>query len=350
MIQDIDANLSHDMDTHSSVDRPRRPLWKIVARFLLQDAGVLIALLLIIAYFSATAPYFATERNALNILVQIAINTCLAAGMTYVILIGGIDLSVGSVLALTTVIGAKIMTDDSLSEGMAMLLATLACIGVGTLCGFLNGFVTEYWKIPSFIVTLGMLNIAHGAARIISDNRTITGLPRPFVDFGTTIIQDVVPTIFLIAISVIFVGWFILKYTVFGRYIFAIGTNEEAVRLSGHNPRRYKIATFMICGLTAGIGGVVYLLRLNVGSPIAGTGYELTAIAAVIIGGTSFSGGKGSIIGTLIGACILQVLSNGLQLRGVGDNYKPVVIGLVIVIAVIIDTYRIRALRTLDLN
>lgn len=295
-----------------------------------------------------TAPYFATTDNFLKIFVQIAINTILAAGMTFVILIGGIDLSVGSVLALTTVVGAKVMTISGLSLGAAIGLAALACMGVGAACGLINGIISERWRIPSFIVTLGMLNIAHGTARVVSNNATITGLPQPFVDFGNVIIAGIMPTIFLIAMIIVLIGWLILRFTVFGRFIFAIGSNEEAVRLSGHNPRKYKIAAFTISGLTAGLGGMVYLLRLNIGSPIAGSGYELNAIAAVIIGGTSLSGGKGSIIGTLIGACILQVLNTGLQLLGVGDNFKPIVIGSVVVLAVILDTYRERFLRRIE--
>jgi ribose transport system permease protein len=340
--------MTQTLDIQTQVGR--NPRWKGLARFLIRDAGVALALLVITLVFSLTAPYFATPENFLKIFVQIAINTVLAAGMTFVILLGGIDLSVGSVLALTTVVGAQVMINKDLPPTLSIPLATLAAMGAGAVCGFINGYVSERWKIPSFIVTLGMLNIAHGAARIISNNSTITGLPQAFVDFGNLIIGGVIPTIFLIALLVIVIGWLILKYTVFGRFIFAIGTNEEAVRLSGHNTSRYKIAAFTICGLMAGIGGMVYLLRLNVGSPIAGTGYELNAIAAVIIGGTSFSGGKGSIIGTLIGACILQVLNTGLQLLGVGDNFKPVVIGLVIVLAVILDTYRARALRSLELR
>jgi ribose transport system permease protein len=321
-----------------------RRLW----RFLIRDAGVLVALVLILIFFSIKAPYFATSGNFLKIFVQTAINTVLAAGMTFVILVGGIDLSVGSVLALCTVVGALIMTTDGLSPAQSVPLALLACATTGALCGFLNGWISERWRIPSFIVTLGMLNVAHGAARVISDNSTITGLPQPFVDFGNLIIGGFMPSIFLIAIAVILIGWFVLRFTVFGRLIFAIGTNAEAVRLSGHNPPVYKIAAFTISGLTAGIAAIVYLLRLNVGSPIAGVGYELNAIAAVIIGGTSLTGGQGSIIGTLIGACILQVLSTGLQLLGVGDNFKPIVIGLVVVLAVILDTYRQRLLRRLD--
>ncbi|WP_192251774.1 ABC transporter permease [Mesorhizobium caraganae] len=316
-------------------------------RFLVRDAGVLLALVLITVFFSATAPYFATSGNALKIFVQIAINTVLAAGMTFVILTGGIDLSVGSVLALCTVVGATVMIDESLSPGVAILLALLACMATGALCGFLNGWISTRWKIPSFIVTLGMLNMAAGAARVVSDNSTITGLPQSFVDFGNLIIGGFLPSIFLIAVLVIAAGWFVLRFTVFGRMIFAVGTNDEAVRLSGHNPDFYKIAAFIISGLTAGIAAMVYLLRLNTGSPIAGVGYELNAIAAVIIGGTSLSGGKGSIIGTLVGACILQVLSTGLQLLGVGDNFKPIVIGLVIVLAVILDAYREKLLKVI---
>jgi ribose transport system permease protein len=322
--------------------------WSGLLRFLARDAGVAAALVLIVVFFSVTAPYFATSQNFLNLFVQIAINTVLASGMTFVILTGGIDLSVGSVLALCTVVGAQIMTDTSIPPEAAIPLALLGCMGTGAACGAINGVVCEQWKIPSFIVTLGMLNIASGAARVLSNNATITGLPQSFVDFGNMVLLGIFPSIFLIAIAVIIVGWFILRFTVFGRFVFAIGTNEEAVRLSGHAPRPYKIAVFAISGLTAGIAAMVYLLRLNVGSPIAGIGYELNAIAAVIIGGTSLSGGKGSIVGTLVGACILQVLSTGLQMFGIGDNFKPIVIGTVIVLAVVLDAYRNRYLRSIE--
>jgi ribose transport system permease protein len=324
--------------------------WNTILRFLVREAGVAVALVLIVIFFCLTAPYFASAENFLKIFVQIAINTVLAAGMTFVILIGGIDLSVGSVLALCTVVGALIMTDKSLPAWLSVPLAILGCMGTGAACGAIDGWVCEQWKLPSFIVTLGMLNVASGAARVLSNNSTITGLPQPFVDFGNMIVGGVLPSIFLVAVGVILVGWFILRFTVFGRFIFAIGTNEEAVRLSGHTPRNYKIAAFAISGLTAGTAAVVYLLRLNIGSPIAGIGYELNAIAAVIIGGTSLSGGKGSIIGSLIGACILQVLSTGLQLFGIGDNFKPIVIGTVIVLAVVLDTYRDRYLRSIEIR
>ena len=213
---------------------------------------------------------------------------------------------------------------------------------MGALCGFINGFVTERWRVPSFIVTLGMLSMARGASQVISDNSTINGLPKGFIDFGNMILFGLVPVIFVIAISTVLVGWFVLQFTIFGRFIYAIGNNEEAVRLSGHDPAPYKVATFVICGVLAGLAGLTFLLRLNVGSPIAGIGYELTAIAAVIIGGTSFTGGKGSVIGTFFGVCLLQVLSTGLQLMGVEDNFKTIIIGLVVVLAAVFDTYRSR--------
>ena len=315
--------------------------------FGLREAGIGIALLIITIVFAITAPYFATPDNFLKMLVQISINTVLAVGLTFVILVGGIDLSVGSVLALCTVVGAQIMTAPNRPPEVSIPLALLACVGVGAVCGLINGFVTEYWKVPSFIVTLGMLNIARGAAQVVSDNSTINGLPQSFVDFGNVILWGIVPTIFLIALLLVVIGWFVLKYTIFGRFIFAIGNNAEAVRLSGHNPSYYTILAFVISGLMAGLAGIVYLLRLNVGSPIAAVGYELNAIAAVIIGGTSLSGGKGSVIGTFLGACILQVLNTGLQLLGVGDNYRPIIIGGVIVTAVIFDTYREKIFRRL---
>ncbi len=326
---------------------PAMPLANRIILVSLREAGVGVALVVITLVFAIVAPYFATADNFLRILGQISINTILAVGMTFVILIGGIDLSVGSVLALATVVGASIMV-AGLDPVISIPLAVLACVAVGALCGFINGFVTERWRVPSFIVTLGMLSMARGASQVISDNSTINGLPKVFIDFGNLILFGVIPVIFIIALSTVLIAWFVLRFTIFGRFIYAIGNNEEAVRLSGHDPAPYKVATFVICGLLAGLAGLTFLLRLNVGSPIAGIGYELTAIAAVIIGGTSFTGGKGSVIGTFFGVCLLQVLSTGLQLMGVEDNYKTIVIGLVVVLAVVFDTYRSRIIASMQ--
>ncbi|HYQ80245.1 MAG TPA: ABC transporter permease, partial [Anaeromyxobacteraceae bacterium] len=217
----------------------------------------------------------------------------------------------------------------------------------GMACGLFNGFVSERWKIHSFIVTLGMLNIARGAALEVSNSRTIFSFPPAFnavgsMTVGTGWLQ--LPVIFLIAAAAVLAGRFILNRTVFGRMIYAIGNNEEAVRLSGHAPATYKVAAFTACGAMVGLAAIMYMMRLNISSPILGVGFELNAIAAVVIGGTSMSGGKGSMVGTFLGACIMGVLNNGLLLLGMGDFARLMVTGLIIVVAVIIDKYRAKAL------
>src|SRR6266545_3841639 len=267
---------------------------------LLREVGIGLALLLMIAVFSAMAPHFASVANFTNILTQISINTVIAVGMTFVILLGGIDLSVGSVLALATIAGGMVITREDLSPGVAIFLSVMASTLVGCLCGAFNGIVSERWKIHSFIVTLGMLNIARGAALQISGSRTIFEFPD--------------------------------------------ANNEEAVRLSGHNPSIYKAAAFIVCGGMVGLAAIMYMMRLNIASPILGVGFELNAIAAVVIGGTSMAGGKGSMVGTFLGASIMGVLNNGLLLLGMGDFARQIVTGLIIVVAVIIDKYRVRAL------
>jgi ribose transport system permease protein len=310
---------------------------------LLREAGIGLALVILILIFSIAAPRFATINNLSNILTQISINTAIAVGMTFVILLGGIDLSVGSVLALATVVAGLVITNEAFSVPLAIVLAVVAAIAVGATCGFINGWVSERWHIHSFVVTLGMLNIARGAALQISNSRTIFSFPAEFNAFGTLELFDVFPAIFLIALALVLIGRFILNRTVFGRMIYAIGNNEEAVRLSGHNTSIVKIMAFTICGITVGIAAIMYMLRLNIASPILGVGFELKAIAAVVIGGTSMSGGKGSMVGTFLGACIIGVLDNGLLLIGLGDFARQMVTGLIIVLAVIIDTYRIKA-------
>jgi ribose transport system permease protein len=314
---------------------------------LLREAGIGLALVLLCILFSIFAPRFATVTNLTNIFTQISINTVIAVGMTFVILLGGIDLSVGSVLALATVVAGQTITKGIWPVPIAIVLAVLAAVGVGAACGLFNGFVTERWKIPSFIVTLGMLNIARGAALQISNSRTIFSFPQAFNAFGTKTLFGVLPFIFIVAVVLVLLGRFILNRTVFGRMIYAIGNNEEAVRLSGHNPSAYKIAAFTLCGVTVGLAAIMYMLRLNIASPILGVGFELNAIAAVVIGGTSMSGGKGSMVGTFLGACIMGVLNNGLLLIGLGDFARQMVTGAIIILAVIIDTYRVKiSIRT----
>ncbi|WOS61204.1 ABC transporter permease [Sinorhizobium fredii] len=310
-------------------------------KLLLRDAGIGIALVLLILFFALTTDHFLSPNNISNILTQITINLILAIGMTFVILIGGIDLSVGSMLAFCAVVGGSVLTIPDLSVLQAVSLATVAAVGTGALCGFLNGWISAFWGLPSFIVTLGMLNIARGAALQVTDRATIYSFPPSFNAFGSQMIYGV-PVVFLIALALVAIAWFMLSKTVFGRLLYGIGNNEEAVRLAGHSLMTYKIAAFTIAGVLVGIAAMVYMARLNIASPIIGIGFELNAIAAVIIGGTSLSGGRGSVIGTLLGACIIGVLANGLILFGLSDFMRQLITGVVIILAVIIDKYRER--------
>ena len=314
------------------------------ARTVLREAGIGVALLALVGVFAVLSPIFLTPTNITNIFTQISINVILAVGMTFVILIGGIDLSVGSVMAFCAVVAGTVLKLEGLDTGAAIGLALLASIVVGALCGLANGAVSAYWGIPSFIVTLGMLNIARGAALQWTQARSLYEFPDAFNDFGSATLLGA-PAIFLVALALVALGWFVLNRTVFGRLIYAIGNNEEAVRLAGHNVMGYKIAAFVICGAAVGVGAVIYMTRLTIASPISGIGFELNAIAAVIIGGTSLSGGRGSIVGTLLGACIIGVLANGLILIGMSDFLRQMVTGFVIILAVVLDAYRARLAR-----
>lgn len=318
----------------------RRVSTSRITQWVTGETGIGLALLALIAFFMITAPNFATSSNIANIQTQITLNTILAAGITFVILVAGIDLSVGSVLALCAMVAGLVITSD-LPAGVNVLAAIGAAIVTGLACGFVNGFVSETWAVPAFIVTLGMLNIARGAALQTTDGAAVFGFPEGFNRFGTTTFLGV-PAVFLIALAIIVVGHLVLTRTVFGRMLFAIGNNEESVRLAGHRIKGYKIAAFCISGALAGVAAVIYMTRLHTATPIIGQGYELNAIAAVIIGGTSLFGGKGSLIGTLLGASLLGVLTNGLLLLGVGDFARQMVTGAIIILAVVIDYYRQR--------
>ncbi|MFE0177328.1 ABC transporter permease [Streptomyces sp. NPDC059002] len=312
-----------------------------LARQAMGEAGTGVALLALVAVFTLAAPKFATTGNFTNIATEITLNTMLAVGLTFVILVGGIDLSVGSVMALSAVVAGDVLTAEDLSVGVAVTLAVLVSVAVGMACGLVNGFVSERWRVPSFIVTLGMLNIARGAALDYTDAKTQYDFPQGFSHFGTATLLGV-PALFWIALAMVAAGQLVLTRTVFGRLVFAIGSNEEAVRLSGHRTSVVKVAVFVIAGLCVGVAAITYMARLNIASPILGGGYELSAIAAVVIGGASLSGGKGSMIGTLLGACLLGVLTNGLLLMGVSDFQRQMITGGVIMVAVVVDHYRDR--------
>ncbi|MCZ4280280.1 ABC transporter permease [Kiloniella laminariae] len=316
---------------------------KLSFKSVLREAGIGLALVALVIIFSVTTEHFLTANNITNILTQVTINLVLAVGMTFVILIGGIDLSVGSLLALCAVVAGKAISLD-VGVPMAISLAVLAAVLAGTVCGLLNGAISAFWALPSFIITLGMLNVARGAALHISDARTIYSFPSEFNAFGSMTLYGI-PVVFLVALMLALLAWFVLTRTVFGRLLYGLGNSEEAVRLAGHSVFWCKVAAFTICGFTAGIAAIIYMARLNISSPIAGVGFELNAIAAVIIGGTSLSGGRGSVLGTLLGAFIIGVLANGLILLGLSDFMRQMITGVVIIVAVILDHYRAKYTR-----
>ncbi|MBO2454088.1 ABC transporter permease [Actinomadura barringtoniae] len=310
-----------------------------VLRQVLGEAGIGVALVALSAFFLVAADNFGTEQNIRNIMTQITLNTVLAVGLTFVILVGGIDLSVGSVMALCAVVSGEMMRGSG--SVLTILGGIVVAMAIGALCGLVNGFVSERWVVPSFIVTLAMLNIARGAAERYTNAATIYDLPSGLNDFGVQTLLGV-PAVFWVAVLLTAAGWFVLTRTVFGRLIYATGDNEEAVRLSGHRTSLIKIAAFMIAGLCAGVAALLYMARLNIASPILGQGYELNAIAAVVIGGASLMGGRGSMIGTFLGACLLGVLTDGLLLMGVSDFERQIITGVVILVAVVLDAYRRR--------
>jgi ribose transport system permease protein len=274
---------------------------------------------------------FAALANRIPALVVIA------AGMTLVLVIGGIDLSAGSVLGLCGSVLGVAMMDYHLS----FWAGTLLCLGIGLVAGTLNGVISVCLGIPSFIVTLGMLEVARGLAYLTAHSQTkyiggaVEGLSGPIHGLG-------VSPAFFIAVFVIAAGQVALSRTVFGRYLVAIGTNESAVRLAGINPKPAKIAVFALLGLLSGLGGVFYTSRLGSSDPNAGTGLELSAIAAVVIGGTSLMGGRGSVVNTFFGVLIIATLEAGLAQVGATEPAKRVITGVVIVAAVILDAWRRR--------
>lgn len=298
-----------------------------------QKMGPLLGLLLIVIVLTILSPNFLTATNILNVFRQVSINALLAFGMTYVILTGGIDLSVGSILALCSALAAGFMTD-----GMDPVLAVSAGLVLGALMGAANGFVIAKGKVAPFIATLATMTIFRGLTLVYTEGRPITGFSDSvaFKMIGRGYFLGVpVPVYIMLAIFLIL--YFVLKKTTFGRGVYAVGGNEEASRLSGLNVDRIKIGVYTISGLLSAFAGIILTSRLNSAQPTAGISYELDAIAAVVIGGTSLSGGRGRIVGTLIGALIIGVLNNGLNLLNVSSFYQQVVKGGVILLAVLLD-------------
>lgn len=296
--------------------------------------STMMILLLMCVVLSFLTPNFLEVNNLLNVLKQISIIAILAAGMTFVILTGGIDLSVGSTVALSGVISVMLS-----QQGVNAIAAMAAGVAAGMVAGYVNGYLTAKTKLPAFIVTLGSFTYIRGIAYVLSAGYPIVLTDPLFKFFGSGTVLAI-PTPVLIMVLVYAIAFFVLKYTMFGRHVYAIGGNEEAASLTGIKVTANLIKVYMISGLLSGLAGVVLAGRLYSGQPTAGVGFELDAIAAVILGGTSFTGGVGAIQGTIIGALIMGVLSNGLTLLDVSYYWQLVIKGGVIILAVLLDRLR----------
>ena len=294
--------------------------------------GTVIGLLVLCAVLWALTPHFLTVSNLLNIVQQTSINAIVAAGMTFVIISGGIDLSVGSIVALSGVVLGSL-----LQGGQPLAIASPAALAVGIGCGLLNGALVSFGGLPPFIATLGMMSVARGAALLFTEGRPVSGFDEGFRWLATGNV-GFVPAPVIVMLLVYVLAHIVLTRTTFGRYVYAIGGNEEATRLSGVAVRFHKTAIYCVSGLMSAVAAIVLTARLNSAQPIAGMMYELDAIAATVIGGTSLMGGEGSLGGTLVGALIMGVLRNGLNLLGVSSFLQQIVIGAVIVGAVLVDT------------
>lgn len=296
-----------------------------------RERNTLLGLLLLCTVIAFLSPFFLTWANLLNVLQQTSINAIIAVGMTFVIITAGIDLSVGAILAF-----AGVLLAQSLQAGWPLPLALLAGILSGIVLGGLNGVLITCGKLPPFIATLGLMSLGRGATLLITEGRPISGFEVTFRTLATSTFLYV-PTPVWIMLAVYLAAHFILTQTRHGRYVYAMGGNEEAARLSGIVIHFHKTLVYACSGLTSAIAAIILTARLNSAQPIAGLMYELDAIAATVIGGTSLLGGSGTLLGTLLGALIMGVLRNGLNLLNVSSFLQQVIIGSVIILAVWLD-------------
>lgn len=310
-----------------------KKMFKSNSKALLSKLGPLLGLLIIVIILTILNPSFATASNILNVLRQVSISALIAFGMTFIILTGGIDLSVGSTLALTGAVAASM-----LASGMDPTLTMFVALLLGTILGAINGIIIAKGKVAPFIATLATMTIYRGLTLVYTEGRPISGLGDSisFQMLGKGYFFGIPVPVVTTAIA-FGVLYFILHKTTFGRRVYAIGGNEDASRLSGINVDRVKIAVYSLTGMLAALSALILTSRLNSAQPTAGTSYELDAIAAVVLGGTSLTGGRGWIFGTLVGALIIGVLNNGLNLIGVSSFFQQVVKGAVILIAVLLD-------------
>ena len=292
---------------------------------------VFIVLVIILMILSPNA--FAKPRNLINVVKQASINGVLACGMMFVIIAGGIDLSAGSVVALSGVVAAYLAQ----MQGIPIFVPILGALGTGALIGLVNGFGAAYAELPPFIITLATMSIVRGAALILSGGSPVFGLQEQFEGIAGISIANVIPILVLYFSLIAVFSGFILNKTVFGRHVYAIGGNSITAKVSGINVKSMLLRVYIICGVFSGIAGLLIASRTMQGSPTVGVGYEMDAIAAVVIGGVSMSGGSGKWYGTIIGALLLALISNGLDILGVSSNFQQIIKGIIIAVAVYLD-------------
>lgn len=301
------------------------------------SAAVLIALCLLL---SALSPAFRDPQNLINILQQVTVNAILALGMTMVIFTGGIDLSVGSVVAFSGIVMGILIVDMGVNPWLAAIVGIL----LGAVCGTINGILISKFRLQPMIATLGMMSIARGAALTLAGGRTISGYPPGFTWLGNgTIPGTTIPVQIIFMLLLYVCAYYFMRYRRFGRALYSIGGNEEATRLSGINVFKFKTLSYTVAGALAGVASVVLVAKLNSAQSIAGQDYELDAIASAVIGGASLLGGVGSIWGSLMGALIIGVIRNGLNLLNVSSYLQKLIIGLIILVAVLVDAFRNRS-------
>lgn len=299
-------------------------------RELLGRYGLFLSFLVLCLALTLLSDRFLTVSNLINILRQSAINGIIAIGMTYVILTAGIDLSVGAVLALSTVVMA-----DFLQRGLGLPLAVVSGLGLGSVMGMVNGLLISKLRVPPFVATLGLMTVARGLALTYTQGKPITGLPEGFRFIGTGSIGPI-PMPILIAGAAFVLGYYLLTRTKVGEYVYALGNNPVAAHYAGVATDQYITFVYVLAGFLSALAGAILIARLNSAQPTAGLGYEFDAIAAVVVGGTSFAGGEGGLLGTLLGVLVIAVLNNGLNLLNVSSFYQPVVTGVVIALALLL--------------
>ncbi len=330
----LEDEQDHDHDLDKTTLQGK--YWRLIEP-IKENSGTLVGLLLLCVILSFSTEYFLTSSNIINVLLQISINAVVALGMTYVILLRGIDLSVGAIMAMVGIITTGLIS----RQGLPLPLALLIGLALGTGAGFINGLITTKAKIPAFIVTLGMAYVTRGIGLVYSDGKPIYLQNETFNKIGNEQIWIIpLPIIYMVIVFAIL--FIVLNYTKFGRRVYAAGGNPEAAKFSGINVDRVQIIAYCVTGFLAAVGGIMVAARLYSGQPTIGVNAELDAIAAVILGGTMLSGGVGTLGGTLIGALIIGVVNNGLNLLGVSPYWQYIAKGVVILLAVYADAFKKR--------